>query len=483
MSYLYQLIEQLSKEEVRTLKMFYGRTHKNNERKDVLLFDLIRKYKEPDDAILMKALGHTERKNNLNRTKSRLHQDIVKILNELYFDKNNFTLCLNYQNVSKLFQEKQEYKLAIHYLKKAEKLAAQEQQLHLLDTIYTDLIRLIHDIGEEDPRPYIAHKQKINQELKALNEIDAVLAAVSYSIRVSQNFSKNNSIIKQLEKTINQYTASTAVKQSPVLRFKIYHALSRILLQKQDYIGLEEYLKVTYKNFIKEKLFVKNNHETKLQMLVYLVNSLFKNDKITESVKYTELLHTAINEHEKILYDKYVFYYYNSLVINYSASNKEKAIQILEEAQQEKAIQNLPTFVNFIYLNLAAISFDLKNYKKALKNIIQTTLHNSFKKLDKLFQFKIYMSELIIRAEQQDLEILSKRVVQVKKEFAALLKVKTNAREKMCIEIIQEYARLRNSEKNTLNQLVVKYKKLYRKVDFDEADIISFNDWVKMVKI
>ena len=40
-------------------------------------------------------------------------------------------------------------------------------------------------------------------------------------------------------------------------------------------------------------------------------------------------LKNAMEEYHHMLYDKYTFFYYNSLVINYSKLDRDKAISIL----------------------------------------------------------------------------------------------------------------------------------------------------------
>ena len=74
--------------------------------------------------------------------------------------------------------------------------------------------------------------------------------------------------------------------------------------------------------FKKKKVFNKSTHEIKLQMYTYLINSLFKNKKLEESLAYKET-NIAMNEFDGYLRDKFLFYYYNSLV-NYSMLDKEK---------------------------------------------------------------------------------------------------------------------------------------------------------------
>ena len=233
-----------------------------------------------------------------------------------------------------------------------------------------------------------------------------MLAALIYRVKISQNFSTHNyQFTEVLAKTINEYVNSEEVKNSAKLRFKIYHSISRILLQQNDFVSLEAYLLKTYYEFLSENLFDKSNHETKLQMLTYLVNSLFKNEKINESLNKAEELHKAMQEFDNLFYDKYLFYYYNSLVINYQVTDKQKAIEVLLEAKTKKAIQQLPMFIVFIYLNLAVFYFDLKDFKSARKNIAKLKQQDSFKSLDKVFMLKIGVSELQILYEIGDIDL------------------------------------------------------------------------------
>lgn len=159
-------------------------------------------------------------------------------------------------------------------------------------------------------------------------------------MKLTQNFaSDENPILPLLQQTVENYSQDKELIRSAKLRFRIYHAVTQILLQKRDYKALEEYLLSVFKEFNEEKLFVRTNHDTKLQMLVYLVNSLFKNNKLKESLHYTEQLRLAMEEYQRLYYDKYLFFYYNSLVINYSRLDRNRAIEILEEMKgNEKSV-------------------------------------------------------------------------------------------------------------------------------------------------
>ena len=70
-----------------------------------------------------------------------------------------------------------------------------------------------------------------------------------------------------LQKTVNDFAKSKDVKNSPVLRFKIYQSVSRILLQQQDYKSLEKYLLKTFDEYIKSEspdLFAMSTHHRSL---------------------------------------------------------------------------------------------------------------------------------------------------------------------------------------------------------------------------
>ena len=117
--------------------------------------------------------------------------------------------------------------------------------------------------------------------------------------------------------------------QNAKMKMKIYQSISSILLQKHDFQSLENYLKHTYKDFLKTKVFNQKNHNTKLQMLIYLVNCLCKNGKHEESLEKVQELKIEMQQFDKIHFNKYLFYYYNGLAINYNKLDKEKAIDIL----------------------------------------------------------------------------------------------------------------------------------------------------------
>ena len=480
MNLLQEVISSLTKEESRFFKLYAERTNNNRERKDLMLFDQIRKSDITEDE-LVNILSYRNSKNAYYRLKNRLLFDISKSLVLQHLNNEEDVLILHNLLLFRIFRQKQKNRVAEVFLKKAEKKAEKNEAYELLNLIYNELIKFSQDMISIDVEGYI-EKEKINNErLRKIHEIDDVLAVVMYRVRSAQNFSgKHAAIIDLLEKTVEEYTQSDKLEISDKLRIKIYQSVSCVLLQKHNYIALEEYLLHTIDSFTKRRIFNKGNHEVKLQMYTYLINSLFKNKKLNTSLKYTEKLRAEMNEYGGFLKNKFLFFYYNSLVINYSVLDKEKAIHILEEAKQNEHIKQLPTYTVFIYLNLSLLFFDTGKIRQSIKHLSRLCLHEDFLKIGRSFQLKIMMSEIIIRYESGDFDLLERRIKQIQKEYAVLLAKSQFKREMLLIDIVSEliYTPSIKSE----YQLLAKIKELIDSMsadDADDADVINYHTWAK----
>jgi tetratricopeptide (TPR) repeat protein len=340
---------------------------------------------------------------------------------------------------------------------------------------------LSHEQVTINPAIYIEQRRKNQDHIQQFRVIDDILAVVSYKMKITQNFSpRENPVTPLLQKTLNEISKDKELKKSPQLRFKIYHAVSRILLQKREYKALEEYLLVIFKEFETEKLFSKSNHDTKLQMLVFIVNTLFKNGKLKESLKYTEKLKVSMEEYQRLFYDKYLFFYYNSLVINYSKLDGKKAIEILEEMKTNVRLKATPFYEMFVYANLAVLFFDQKNYHQSIRNLNKVYLLDGFKNADRALQFKISIAELMIRYELQDYDILEIKISQVKKDYREFLKKKETEREKQMLTIIRRMIETDNIRKDKiLYSNIQSVLNAEEKQAEGDAEVINYKSWLR----
>lgn len=480
---LNHLVNSLGKEEQRHFKLYTNKYRAlSEERKDIDFFDYIRTSGERYDEekafrLLYKGEGN---KNSFYRLRNRLFSEINKSLLVLHYDESDINSILYFIVLSRLFQQKRNFKLAYHFLKKAEKKAIQAQANDLLDLVYGECIRLSNESLEINPEDYINKRKENRNVLTRLQQIDDILSVLIYRIKVSQNFSTGNiEVLTLLNNTIKEYSNEKEIQESPAFRMRVYHALSRILLQQHDYMSLEKYLVKTYSDFSKEKLFNKNNHDTKTQMLTYIANSLFKNGKHKESLDYAEKLHDAIEDFGGIMKEKYIFYYYNILVNNYGETDKRKCVDVLLEAQINDPIKKNKFNLSFIHLQLALQYFDLTEYKNANKSLVKIKLEENFRIFDVAFQLKILIVELLVRFELEDTDFIEMQVPRIKREYKELIKQEEYSRQQLMLEIVNKLIVTPNPSAE--KTLVKKAEKLLSMDDKEstDSDLLNYNWWIR----
>jgi len=180
-----------------------------------------------------------------------------------------------------------------------------------------------------------------------------------------------------------------------------------------------------------------------------------------------------MKEYDCFLHDKYLFYYYNILVLNYAKTDKEKALDYLNKASRSEVIKKLPSYNAFIYLNRSLIYYYEDNYKESQKNIARLIMQEDFLLLDKSFQLKILVTELMIRMMLSN-KNLNDKITSIKKGYDTLLLEENHIREKKMIDLI--FKMIHNDD------IEVEKKDLLSIMSDSESediDIISYNIWIK----
>jgi hypothetical protein len=478
MDVLQDLIKSLEKEELKSYKLFTKRTHNFENRKDIELFDSIKKQGDESDKYHFNVIYKgTKPDAKYYRLKNKIADDIGIVLSNLNHKKSE-TDTIHLIGLAKIFNSKQKANLALHYLKLAERRAIDKEEYALLEAIYEQMVRMSIQNTEESPTRIIEKRNENSQRLKLLQDLENNLAVLSHEVKTTQNLTTKKEITVWLNHTLKNTVKLSYVKNSVQLRIKIFQNLSRLMLLLKDYTSLEAYLKSCLLEFENDKLFTKQTHEVKLQLLVYLCNASYMLDKHTQSIQYANVLHKAIFEFDKSLYNQYIFYYYNILVNNYSKTNALKAIDTLEEAQNEKQIKNNPNQYFYVLNNLAILNFDLKKHKQASKFFSQMYVSQNFKSFDKSFIVKLQVFELINRVELQDYELCDKQLNQL---YKLIEDVKEKESIKIDIAILDLINKFLNESENRWRPLKTNIQDFVKKFQNpkDGAGLINYAQWIE----
>ncbi|MBK9448232.1 MAG: hypothetical protein IPN95_02205 [Bacteroidetes bacterium] len=471
----------MSKEEVRHFKLFASRTQVEADRKDLALFDYIRKSGEDyNEGEIFAKLYEGDDKNSFYRLKNRLMQDMNKSLNLQHMEDDEVVYLFHLLSLGRFFHSRQKYKVAIHFLRKAEKKAIKLEQFELLDLLYSEMIKLSLEMVAINPEEYIRKRKENHQKLQALRDIDDILAAVVHRVRSSPKLSASQTpLFDLLEKTVNEFSQNPKLKGDSKLRFTIYHAVSRILLARKEYLVLETYLLQTYDEFAKESLFNRSNHDTKLQMLVYLVNTLYKNRKLEQSLQYAEFLRQGMEEFHGLLYQKYLTYYYNALIINYSILDVSKSTQILEEVIGNHTFRDTPYNEFLMMLNLAICYFRTKKITKALKALVQAFIHDGYHAASQEFKLKLAIFELTLRQESGDFEVMERRIGEVKRDYHEILDKPTVVTENKLLYILGEMNKsMAIRADKPLIENIKQFLVSTPKPELEDFSFIDYHEWL-----
>lgn len=482
MDILNSLISVMNKEEVRNFKLWLQSTNANGARKDIALFDYIRKSEDKynEDDIFKKLYGNTD-KNSFYRLKNRLQEDIGYNLALLHFDKSDSNSLYLYLSLHQIFLSRNQPQLAFYYLRKAERRALKSENFEMLDIIYAGFVRLSADLPEINPEKYIQQRRENAIKLNQIREADQALAAVTYRLKLSQNYGKRDvGLLKLLDNTIREFANDDSMKNSKTFQTRVFRAVSQVLIQNHNFAELERYAQLTYNRFVKEKWFDKSNHETRLQMLVYIVNALFKNKKYKESLDYAETLGEEMSAFNNLLYDKYLFFYYNALIINYAQIDITRGLKALDELEKEMKGKKNSYYEFFIYLNKANLLFFQRKTNEAIRNLVKLGSNDYYKKADNTFKLKIAVAECIMHCESGDPDTTLKRVEQVKKDFSEALAAPDFRREQVMLQLIPKLSTTPAVSTDTkLLKEVKKFVTAPVKEEVEDGEILRYRSWLE----
>jgi len=443
MDSLLEIIKNLKKEEIRNFKIYAKRFHRQEDIKITSLFDLIRSGSYDDDEKGMISKLFVQDKDVSNayyRLKNRLKTELEKSLLNLHHNLDEKIETINLITLSSIFSYKGQYDLSFHYLRKAEKTALHNEFYDLLDFIYSQIIELTYNFNfdEVNPLEYIEKRKENTRKNSVFMEANNAIAAVSYSLTKS-NLKNAEDIDYTLQNTLRELNIANEVYNIPNVKLKVHYCIRSILFQNKDFARLERYLIESFSTFEEDKIFTKSTHLPKISLISWIVNTLMVNKKWADVIVYTERLHVELFKYNKLYYDNFIWTYYQSLITSYIASNQlEKAVQLLEQIIEEQADKGLNFFYEVATHGNLALCYYFKNdTSEAIKILSKLFLKDIYPRLSTENQFSISIIEIVLHYENSDLEYVTYRIGEIRRQFKVLLKDNAHSEEKVFLKLLQ----------------------------------------------
>jgi hypothetical protein len=477
MDVLQELILALSKEEVRHYKLVSGRIERK-KRIDHELFDEIRSRGEQFDEQTFrgKYYGHAN-VNAYYRLKNRLLHDLFSVQWLHYLKFGATQQALTWYGLARVFRVKNRLRVSQYLLSRAESLALSAEEYELLDLILGERIRAAHESSQSiNPEELIARRQANAQRILLFRDLDETLARARYLIQISQNFDRTQSEAgaQMLARLIKQIENVPAAHRTRRTRLELYQAVARLMLQSRDYRALEEFSQQSYAEFESANWFDRDSHEDKLRILVFLVNACFKNGAYDRSLAWADRLAQALEEYQRLHYNRFWVFYANALVINYAQLDPDRALRLLEEMKDHPLLRRMPLYEVFFYTNRALLWYRKGNFHRSLQELHRFSMHERFNSLADGLKLRTALFELMIRIEDGDYETAALRQGQIKRDFSTELQLAS--KESAMFRIVSDLIRKPNRQSESIRRRIQDFCIQYRD-DIDD-EFIPYIEWL-----
>jgi len=138
-------------------------------------------------------------------------------------------------------------------------------------------------------------------------------------------------------------------------------------------------------------------------------------------------------------------------------------------------IKSIPAYSSFIYLNTSIIYFQTKQFKLAQKNISRLVLQHDFVNLDNVFQFQVYLLQIILKVELKDFVSAKEKLKTLFFCYKKLLKDKIYTIDKDLVSIINDII----ENKSVQEKISVFIKNYSDNVNSSRTTVIDYISWLK----
>jgi hypothetical protein len=483
MNHLSDIIHHLDKEEIRSYKLFASRIQfENSDGKITKLFDLVKdKRHDEDDDALIKFLFGSYNHNAHYRLKNRLTEDVQRSLLMHHYNLDGKINTINQIILARIYSYKGGYKQSFNFLKRAEKKAEEGSFYDLLNIIYDEILVLCKSFHGINPDEYIDKQESNSKRLQKILRTNALIASLNYQLRQTNFSGKDANVLQTISRINRKLNIGKDVTNLADTQFQIHECVKNALLFKKDFASLEEYLSNSFKQFSNQKLFTKDNYDKKIVLLIWLVNTCYKNRHFKQMNPYLNELNKSLNEFNKLFFDKYIWAYNQGRMLYYVGTNEiSNAINLLEEYKLKgKQIDVMNYDVN-VYFNLSTCYFFESNLKKANENIGHLLKKNIYTKLSAEMRLAVDIVDLILQIELNEDIYAEHKLNEIKRVFKSKLNQSSFEKEKEFLKIIPFFIFEKNVHWNKTKQAKIdEFMKKYYKLEPGSNEAIHYTLWIQ----
>ena len=493
MDNLRSILDTFSEEEKKALHAFVQRQKIRKNRKDLQLLELLQEEETYNGKELLdKLYPKTKNKVAYHALRRRLMQHFIDFITLSRSTDQTIegTDIMGIISLSHYLFEVNLDKIAWKYLKKAENQAKENEQYHLLNSIYN----LALANTDNEFAPSFENLLALRNENKIFAEQEERAHIANCILKNKLSEAKREGKILDFDKIMNQileeWDLTEAVSERPRIRFNLLSIARNAVVAKKDYYNFEFFLRANYEQLLSDmKVVEKNpsyNQYYRLSLLYMLAHVLYRNKKFGESLHYLEEFQEILNSSSKHS-KSYKTSFYSKFVLLMAANlafthQREKAIQLLESLlKKNKSILSTGDILN-THLNLVFYYFQKGNFKKAHRVLLDFGHSDMWveKKMGKEWVVRKWLIEAVVQFELKNDDIARKIISKIKQKYGSLLTRSANQNRKPFLNLLEEYMRYpqRVTQSDFLEKVdnVLTFAETNRQEDLQE---MAFYAWLK----
>lgn len=479
-----EIILSFSKEELREFKYFLSRRNSHiYERHDLKVVDEIRSRKE------------VEQKNiaAYRKTKNRLKTQLEHFIQLENIKRSTASRVQNLVEVAIYMFRKSLYNHAWDYLIRAEKMAQEDEQYELLDSIYYIQILYSYNIAVPPPVGFSVTDLLVKRDANMAytqtnNNANAAYALLIHEMRELFSKQLDADIDSLVETILEKYELSDKLHVDNLnIYCKTVNIVCRALREKRDYKSMKVYSINSYNLLRQKRLLEKVPIHFLMDLLDAIGVAALRSKDYKNTEKFQDLYTFYAKKFSKQIddYSYYDFIPYVGDADLYLCTNR------LAEARTKlmyiyKKYANYSDSVRIYFLlriNMLAMHFSSDDYKICIR-LYQEIMGLNEKKIlnERGFRLELILYTEIYGAifyyENDDTDYAYHLVTKIKKKYATVLSRQGSKREKLFIRILEKI--LNTSSYLDSNSFISDCKEFLQLKEFIPGDYeyISLNAWL-----
>jgi hypothetical protein len=489
MDNLRSILDTFSEEEKKALHAFVQRQKIRKNRKDLQLLELLQEETLYNgNELVLKLYPKTKNKIAYHALRRRLMQHFIDFITLSRSTDQTIegTDIMGIISLSHYLFEVNLENIAWKYLKKAENQAQENEQYHLLNSIYN--LALANTDNEFSP-PFETLLELRNQnKVFAEQEERAHIANCILKNKLAQAKREGkvldfDTIMTQI---LEEWDLTKAVGERPRIRFNLLSIARNAVVAKKDYYNFEVFLRANYDELLSDVMISEQNQYYRLSLLYMLAHVLYRNKKFKESLKYLDEFKNILESSNKNS-KSYKTSFYSKFTLLTAANlafteEREKAIQLLENLlKKNKAILSTSDILN-THLNLVFYHFQKSNFKQAHKILLDFGHSDAWieKKMGKEWVVRKWLIESVLQFELKNDDIARKIISKIKQKYASLLVQSNYQNSKPFLSLLEEY--MRYPQRVTQPDFLEKVEKVITFADTtgqEDLQEMAFYAWLK----